>query len=418
QSINTNSGAMSLRVTFDQGSDPDMSSVLTQNKVSAAAAQLPEEVNRQGVMVEKSFTFPMLIVSLTSPNKTFDRDFIGNYARLNMSDELSRLSGIGKVDVVGVSDYAMRIWVKPEKMASHGISVGNIMYALKEQNVIVPGGKFGGEPAPEGTDFTYTVTLRDRMQTAEEFSNIILKIEESGAEIALKDVADVSLGSENYEAFTRLNGEDCAIMFIYQAPGSNAMEVSAEVKKTLLKLQAAFPDDLRYDISLDTTVPIKAGMDEIMETLIIALILVILVVFIFLQDWRATLIPVLAIPVSLLSAFMLFPLLGFSINSLSLLGLVLAIGIVVDDAIVVVEAVMVNIEKGLSPREATVVAMKEVTGPVIGTTFVLVAVFIPVSFISGITGQLYQQFAITIAVSVLFSAVNALTLSPALSSLI
>lgn len=418
QSINTNSGAMSLRVTFDLGSDPDMSSVLTQNKVSAAAAQLPEEVNRTGVTVEKSFTFPMLIVSLTSPNKTFDRDFIGNYARLNMSDELSRLSGIGKVDVVGVSDYAMRIWVKPEQMASHGISVGDIMHALKAQNVIVPGGKFGGEPAPEGTDFTYTVTLRDRMQTAEEFGNIMLKIEESGAEIALKDVADVSLGSENYEAFTRLNGDDCAIMFIYQAPGSNAMEVSAEVKKTLLKLQETFPDDLRYDISLDTSVPIQAGMDEIIETLIIALILVILVVFIFLQDWRATLIPVLAIPVSLLSAFILFPLLGFTINSLSLLGLVLAIGIVVDDAIVVVEAVMVNIEKGLSPREATVVAMKEVTGPIIGTTFVLVAVFIPVSFISGITGKLYQQFAITIAVSVLFSAVNALTLSPALSSLI
>lgn len=418
QSINTNSGSMSLRVTFDLGSDPDMSSVLTQNKVSAASAQIPEEVNRTGVTVEKSFTFPMLIVSLTSPNKSFDRDFIGNYARLNMSDELSRLSGVGQVDVVGVSDYAMRIWVKPEKMASLGISVGDIMSALKEQNVIVPGGKFGGEPAPAGTEFTYTVTLRDRMQTAEEFGNVVLKIQKNGAEIILKDVADVALGSENYEAFTRLNGDDCAIIFIYQAPGSNAMAVAEEVKSALSELQESFPDDLKYDISLDTTVPIQAGMDEIIETLIIALILVILVVFIFLQDWRATLIPVLAIPVSLLSAFILFPVLGFSINSLSLLGLVLAIGIVVDDAIVVVEAVMVNIEKGLSPREATVVAMKEVTGPVMGTTFVLIAVFIPVSFISGITGKLYQQFAITIAVSVFFSSINALTLSPALSSLI
>jgi HAE1 family hydrophobic/amphiphilic exporter-1 len=246
----------------------------------------------------------------------------------------------------------------------------------------------------------------------------VIRIAEDGAEITIKDVADVALGSENYEAFTRQNSSDCAILFIYQAPGSNAMAVSDEVKATLERLKADFPDDLTYDISLDTTVPIKAGMDEIIETLIIALILVVLVVFIFLQDWRATLIPVLAIPVSLLSAFILFPLMGFSINSLSLLGMVLAIGIVVDDAIVVVEAVMVNIEKGLSPKEATLVAMKEVTGPVIGTTFVLIAVFIPVSFISGITGKLYQQFAITIAVSVLFSSVNALTLSPALSSLI
>jgi HAE1 family hydrophobic/amphiphilic exporter-1 len=418
KSVNTNSGSMSLNVTFDLGSDPDMSSVLVQNRVSAASAQLPEEVNRTGVTVEKSFTFPMLIVSLTSPNKTFDRYFIGNYARLNMSDELSRLSGVGKVTVMGVSDYAMRIWVKPERMASLNITVTDIMNALKEQNVIVPGGKFGGEPAPEGTDFTYSVTLKDRMQTAEEFENVVIRIAEDGAEITIKDVADVALGSENYEAFTRQNSSDCAILFIYQAPGSNAMAVSDEVKATLERLKADFPDDLTYDISLDTTVPIKAGMDEIIETLIIALILVVLVVFIFLQDWRATLIPVLAIPVSLLSAFILFPLMGFSINSLSLLGMVLAIGIVVDDAIVVVEAVMVNIEKGLSPKEATLVAMKEVTGPVIGTTFVLIAVFIPVSFISGITGKLYQQFAITIAVSVLFSSVNALTLSPALSSLI
>jgi len=418
QSVNTNSGSMSLRVTFDPGSDPDMSSVLVQNRVSAASAQLPSEVNRTGVTVEKSFTFPMLIVSVVSPDNTFDREFIGNYARLNISDELSRISGIGKVDVVGVSDYAMRLWVKPERMANLNITVADITNALQEQNVIVPGGKLGGEPAPEGTDFTYSVTLKDRMQTAEEFENVVIRIAESGAEIKIKDVADVALGSENYEAFTRVNGSDCAILFIYQAPGSNAMNVSAEVKATLERLKADFPDDLDYEISLDTTVPIKAGMDEIIETLLIALILVVLVVFIFLQDWRATLIPVLAIPVSLLSSFILFPLLGFSINSLSLLGLVLAIGIVVDDAIVVVEAVMVNIEKGLSAREATLVAMKEVTGPVIGTTFVLIAVFIPVSFISGITGKLYQQFAITIAVSVLFSSVNALTLSPALSSLI
>ncbi|MDD4087014.1 MAG: efflux RND transporter permease subunit, partial [Bacteroidales bacterium] len=301
QSVNTNSGSMSLRVTFDPGSDPDMSSVLVQNRVSAASAQLPSEVNRTGVTVEKSFTFPMLIVSVVSPDNTFDREFIGNYARLNISDELSRISGIGKVDVVGVSDYAMRLWVKPERMANLNITVADITNALQEQNVIVPGGKLGGEPAPEGTDFTYSVTLKDRMQTAEEFENVVIRIAESGAEIKIKDVADVALGSENYEAFTRVNGSDCAILFIYQAPGSNAMNVSAEVKATLERLKADFPDDLDYEISLDTTVPIKAGMDEIIETLLIALILVVLVVFIFLQDWRATLIPVLAIPVSLLS---------------------------------------------------------------------------------------------------------------------
>jgi hydrophobic/amphiphilic exporter-1 (mainly G- bacteria), HAE1 family len=417
QSINTNSGSMNLRVTFDQGTDPDMSSVLTQNRVSAATAQLPEEVKRTGVTVEKSFTFPMLIVSITSPNKSFSREFVGNYARLNITDELVRIPGVGKVDIFGVSDYAMRIWVKPELMASFNVSVTDIMNALKEQNVIIPGGKFGSEPSPQGTDFTYSVTLKDRMQTEEEFENIVIRIMETGAQVKIKDVAEVNLGSESYDAFTRINGEDGAVMFIYQAPGSNALSVTDELKKTLEKLKASFPEDMDYAITLDTTVPIKAGMDEIIETLIIALILVIFVVFLFLQDWRATLIPVLAIPVSLLSAFILFPLLGFSINSLSLLGLVLAIGIVVDDAIVVVEAVMVNIEKGMTPKEATLQAMKEVTGPVIGTTFVLVAVFIPVSFISGITGKLYQQFAITIAVSVVFSSLNALTLSPALSSL-
>ncbi len=418
QSVNTNSGSMTLKITFDLGTDPDLSSILAQNRVSAATAQLPEEVKRTGVTVEKSFSFPMLILSLTSPNQSFDREFIGNYARLNISDALSRVAGVGKVDVMGVSDYAMRIWVKPELMASYNISVTDIMNALKEQNVIVPGGKFGSEPSPAGTDFTYSVTLQDRMQTAEEFGNIVIRTTEGGAQLKISDVATVNLGSENYEAYTRINGNDGTLLFVYQAPGSNALEVTDKVKKEIETLQRSFPQDLTYAITLDTTVPIKAGMDEIIETLIIALLLVILVVFIFLQDWRATLIPVLAIPVSLLSAFILFPVLGFSINSLSLLGLVLAIGIVVDDAIVVVEAVMVNIEKGMNPREATMQAMKEVTGPVIGTTFVLVAVFIPVSFISGITGKLYQQFAITIAVSVVFSSVNALTLSPALSSLL
>jgi hydrophobic/amphiphilic exporter-1 (mainly G- bacteria), HAE1 family len=303
-------------------------------------------------------------------------------------------------------------------MAALNVSVNDIMNALQSQNVIIPGGKFGGEPSPEGTEMTYAVTLQDRFQTEEEFGNIVIRVEDNGAQVKIKDVANVSIGTENSEAFSRLNGNDCAVIFIYQAAGSNAMEVAANVKTTMENLAASFPEDMDYNYSLDTTIPIKAGIDEIIVTLIIALLLVILVVFIFLQDWRATLIPVIAIPVSLISAFIFFPLLGFSINSLSLLGLVLAIGIVVDDAIVVVEAVTVNIESGLSPREATLKALREVTGPVIGTTLVLVAVFIPVSFISGITGRLYQQFAITIAVSVVFSSVNALTLSPALCSLL
>jgi hydrophobic/amphiphilic exporter-1 (mainly G- bacteria), HAE1 family len=418
KSVNTGSGSMSINISFEPGTDPDMSSVFTQNRVSAATAQLPEEVKRRGVTVKKSFTFPLLMITVTSPNETYDREFIGNYLRLNVSDALARLPGIGKVDVMGVSDYAMRIWVEPQKMAALNVSVGDIMNALQNQNVIVPGGKFGGEPSPEGTEMTYAVNLQDRFQTEEQFGNIVIRVEQNGAQVKVKDVAKVAIGTENSEAFSRINGSDCAAVFIYQAAGSNAMEVAADVKAAMENLSASFPPDLEYEYSLDTTIPIKAGIDEIIVTLIIALLLVILVVFIFLQDWRATLIPVIAIPVSLISAFIFFPMLGFSINSLSLLGLVLAIGIVVDDAIVVVEAVTVNIEKGLSPREATLKALQEVTGPVIGTTLVLVAVFIPVSFISGITGQLYQQFAITIAVSVVFSSLNALTLSPALCSLL
>jgi HAE1 family hydrophobic/amphiphilic exporter-1 len=312
----------------------------------------------------------------------------------------------------------MRIWIKPDRLARMGITVPEIIEAIRAQSVIVPGGKFGAEPAPPGTEFTYTIRLPERLQTEEEFGEIVIRTTEAGSQVKLKHVARVELGVETYNAFTRLNKKECAIIAIYQAPGSNAVELAERVKGTMEDLSRSFPESIRHDVSLDSTLAITAGIDEIIVTLYVALALVIFVVFIFIQDWRAALIPTIAIPVSLVATFMVFPIIGFSINVLSLLGLVLAIGIVVDDAIVVVEAVQVKIEEGMSPKEATMHAMSEVTAPVIATTLVLVAVFIPVAAMGGITGRLYQQFAITVAVSVLFSSLNALTLSPALCALL
>ncbi|MFO8128843.1 MAG: multidrug efflux RND transporter permease subunit [Bacteroidales bacterium] len=418
KSTNANDGSMALNISFEVGTDPDMNTVFTQNRVSQASAMLPEEVTRMGVTTQKSFSFPIMLVTLTSPNGKYDQQFLGNYANINIKDILARLKGIGRVDVLGASDYSMRIWVEPDKLAHLGITVSEIMNAVKSQNVIVPGGKFGAEPAPEGTEFTYTVKLPDRLQTEEEFGNIVVRTGADGSEVKIKDIARVELGVETYNSFTRLDGKACAILSLYQSPGSNAVETAGEIQQTMAGLAQKFPDGISYEVSLDTTEAINAGIEEIVITLIIALLLVILVVFIFIQDWRATLIPVIAIPVSLIGAFILFPLLGFSINVLSLLGLVLAIGIVVDDAIVVVEAVQVKIEQGLSAKEATIHAMKEVTSPIVATTIVLVAVFLPVAAMGGITGRLYQQFAITVAVSVFFSSINALSLSPALSSLL
>lgn len=418
QSINTNEGNMTIKVSFDVGTDPDMNNVLTQNRVSSATPKLPEEVKRLGVTTKKSLAFPIMLVALTSPDKTYDKYFLSNFAKINVADILSRIPGVGRIDVFGVGDYAMRIWIKPDRMSQMGITVNEVINAIKQQNVIVAGGKFGGEPAPVGTDFTYTVRLKDRLQTEEEFGNIVVRQSSEGFQVKLKDLARIEMGTESYKMLARLNGQDAAAMAVYQTPGSNAMQLAAQVKETMSELSRNFPPDLKYDLSLDTTLAISEGINEIIKTLYEALILVILVVFIFLQNWRAMLIPMLAVPVSLVGAFMLFPIFGFSINTLSLLGIVLAIGIVVDDAIVVVEAVMVNIEHGMTPRDATVRAMKLVTAPIVATTLVLVAVFIPVAAISGITGSLYQQFAITIAVSVVFSSINSLTLSPALSSIL
>ncbi len=417
KSTNANDGTMSLEISFEVGTDPDMNTVLVQNRVSSANAKLPEPVKRLGVKTQKTLPNIIMLVTLTSDGR-YDQDFLGNYALINIKDQLARTKGVGRVDVMGASDYSMRIWVKPDRLAKMGITVSEIINAINEQNAVVPGGKFGAEPAPPGTDFTYTVRMPERFNSPEEFGNIVVRTQSDGSQVRLKDIADIKLGVETYVAKTRLNKKTASIIAVYQAPGSNAVELSQKIRQEMERLAQRFPEGIRWDVSMDTTYAITAGIKDIVITLIEALILVILVVFIFIQDWRATLIPVIAIPVSLIGAFIFFPMLGFTINVLSLLGLVLAIGIVVDDAIVVVEAVQVNIEKGMNSKEATIAAMKAVTAPVIATTLVLVAVFIPVAGMAGITGRLYQQFAITIVVSVLVSSLNALTLSPALSSIL
>lgn len=426
KSTNANDGSVNIDVSFEVGTDPDLNTVFTQNRVSAATAKLPEEVKRLGVTTQKSMPNILMLVNLTADNPEFDQEFLGNYANINIKDRLARIPGIGRADVLGAPEYAMRIWVKPDQLAQKGIAVTEIINAIQAQNVVIAGGKFGAEPAPSGTAYTYTVRMPDRLKTVEEFENIIIRTFSDGSQIRVKDVARVEMSVESFNAFTRQsdshNPEDptqpCALLALYQAPGSNAVGVAEAVIAEMDELAGNFPAGMKYTIALDSTKPITVGIAEIIETLIIALILVILVVYLFIQDWRATLIPTLAIPVSLIGAFALFPSLGFTVNVLSLLGLVLAIGIVVDDAIVVVEAVQVKMEEGLTARQATSEAMKEVMAPVIATTLVLIAVFVPVAGMAGITGRLYQQFAITIAVSVAISSINALTLSPALCSLL
>ncbi|MFC2148695.1 efflux RND transporter permease subunit [Bacteroidota bacterium] len=417
KSSNANDGSMVIQISFDVGTDPDMNTVLSQNRVSAASAKLPQDVTKYGVTTKKSLPNIMMAIALTSDGR-YDQDFLGNYALINIKDQLARVKGIGRVDVLGAADYSMRIWVKPDKLSKMGITVPEMLTAINEQNVVVPGGKFGDEPAPPGTEFTYTVRLPERFNSAKAFEEIVVRTQPDGSQVKIGDIATVNLGVETYNMVPRFNQQTCALIALYQAPGSNAVELAQNIITEMDQLAKDFPESLKYEVGLDTTLPITAGIRDIVITLIIALVLVILVVFVFIQDWRATLIPTLAIPVSLIGTFMFFPMLGFTINVLSLLGLVLAIGIVVDDAIVVVEAVQVNIDKGMSARQATIDAMKKVTAPVIATTLVLVAVFIPVAGMAGITGILYQQFAITIVVSVLVSSVNALTLSPALCSIL
>ncbi len=418
KSINTSDGALTVEVTFEVGTNLDNANMLTQNRQKQSEPFMPPSVKQQGVVVKKSLSFPMLLVTVTSQNPKYDNRFLNNFANINIVDALARIQGVGEVSLFGGSDYAMRVWLKPDLMNKLEITVEDVKNALNAQNMISPGGKFGAEPAPSGTEFTYSVSLQDRLISEKQFSNIIVKSKNDGAQVLLGDIARVELGTENYSATGRKNGEPSAVIAIFQMPGSNALDVAAKVKETMKGLATNFPQDVKYDVSLDTTLAITAGVEDIVHTLFEAILLVILVVFIFLQNWRATLIPLITVPVSLIGAIAVFPLLGFSINTLSLLGLVLAIGIVVDDAIVVVEAVMHHIEHGKSPREATIQAMKEVSGPVIAIALILIAVFVPVAMTPGITGRFYQQFAITIAVSVAFSAFSALSLSPALCAMI
>jgi hydrophobic/amphiphilic exporter-1 (mainly G- bacteria), HAE1 family len=418
KSINTSDGACTIEVTFDVGTNLDNANMLTQNRQNQSSPFMPSSVKQQGVVVKKSLSFPMMLITITSDNPKYDAKFLNNYASINVLDQLSRIKGVGEVALFGGSDYAMRVWLKPDIMSKLGVTVEDVKNALNAQNMISPGGKFGAEPAPMGTDFTYGVTLQDRLVNEKQFAGIVVRSKEDGAQVVLSDIARVELGTENYSSSARRNNAPSAVLALYQMPGSNALEVSESVKKAMKELSERFPTGIQYQESLDTTLAITAGVEDIVHTLFEAIFLVILVVFIFLQNWRATLIPLITVPVSLIGTIAVFPLLGFSINTLSLLGLVLAIGIVVDDAIVVVEAVIHHIEKGKSPREATIQAMKEVSGPVIAIALILCAVFIPVAMTPGITGRFYQQFAITIAVSVAFSAFSALSLSPALCAML
>jgi len=413
----TGNSSTVLMVDFDLKTNPNMDLILTQSRQLLAFGQLPPVVNLIGVDIKKSMTSPMMVVSLYSPKGTYDTNFLANYAFINLNDPIARSYGVGQTQVYA-GQYAMRIWVKPDRLAKLGVTVGDVSNAVQAQNTVNPAGQVGGEPVTEKQSFTYSLLAQGRLKTPEEFADIVVRENPEGGVVRVKDVASVELGSQDYNILTRLDGKPAATIGIYQLPGSNAVQSANEIRKLMAKMKETFPADLDYEITLDTTDAVRAGMQEIVVTLVIAFVLVILVVYVFLQDWRATIIPMLAVPVSLVGTFVVFPLFGFSVNTLSLFGLVLAIGLVVDDAIVVVEGIQRHIEEGLPPKEAARKAMEELTGPVIGIALVLSAVFVPTVFIPGITGRLYQQFALTIAISVIVSAFNALTLSPALGALL
>src|SRR6186713_1918404 len=418
KSTNANDGTLTLKVSFEVGSNLDMDNVLTQNRVSQAMPQMPQSVKNYGVSVKKALAFPLLVISIKSPKGTYDSSFLSNYTTININDAIARIQGVGQINLFGGSDYAMRVWLRPDVIGRLGLTIPDIANAISQQNQLTPAGQIGGPPAAKGTEFTYTVRTQGRLLNEDEFGNIILRTNPDGSEVRLKDVARIELGTMLYNAVGRHDSKPAAVIAVFQIPGSNALDVANRIKATMEDLSKRFPRDMEYLVSLDTTLPVTEGINEIVHTLLEAVVLVIIVVFVFLQNWRATLIPLMTVPVSLIGAFIFFPMLGFSINVLSLLGLVLAIGIVVDDAIVVVEAVMHHIEHGMEPKAATIKAMEEVSGPVIAIGLILTAVFVPVGFMGGITGRLYQQFAITIALSVLLSVVNALTLSPALAAML
>ena len=417
-SINGSDGSLRLINNFDISTDPNNDLILSQIRETQSNSQLPADVTNFGVTVQKQLSAPLMLVALTSPKGTYDSTFLANYAYINLNDRITRVPGIASVSVFGAGQYAMRYWIKPDQLAKLSITATDIISAIQSQNTVNPAGQIGAEPSPAGQAFTYSVRAQGRLTSPEEFGNIIIRENPDGSAVRLKDVARVELGAQSYNVRGRLNGEPAAIMAIYQLPGSNALDGAKGVKEAMSQIRRQFPQDLDYQVALDTTLAVSEGMHEISNTLWQALLLVVIVVFIFLQGWRATMIPLLAVPVSLIGTFAFFPLFGFSINTLSLFGLVLAIGLVVDDAIVVVEAVERHIEEGLSPKDATLKAMSEVAAPVVAIAMILAAVFIPTAFIPGITGRLYQQFALTIAISVIISAFNALSLSPALCAMV
>ena len=414
----TGNSQTTLVVNFDVKTDPNNDLILAQSRETQAASQLPTDVTNYGITVRKSVTAPLMLIALYSPHGSYDARFLANYAYINLVDSITRSPGIGQINVFGAGQYAMRLWVKPDQLAKLAITVPEIVTAVQSQNTVNPAGKVGGEPIPPGQQFAYAVRAQGRLVSPEEFGEIVIRESPEGGVVRLKDVARIELGAQDYSVAGRLNGKPSAVVAVYQLPGSNAVDAANGVTKLMAELKSRFPGDMDYAVALDTTRSVVQGIREIILTLLIAIALVILVVYLFLQGWRATLIPLLAVPVSLIGAFIFFPLFGFSINTLSLFGLVLAIGLVVDDAIVVVEAVERHIEEGMAPKDAALKAMEEISGPVVGIALVLSAVFVPTGFIPGITGRLYQQFAITIAVSVLISAFNALTLSPALAALL
>src|ERR1700734_2091019 len=408
----TANGQTTMIVDFGVQTDPNTDLILTQIRETQAASQLPSSVTQYGVTIQKATTAPVMIVALYSPHGTYDAKFLANYEYININDPVTRVPGIASVQVFGAGQYAMRMWLKPDVLTQLGITVSDVVNAVQSQNTVNPAGQMGGEPAPKGQEFTYSVRAQGRLATPEQFGDIIVRENPNGGAVRVKDLARIELGAQSYTLMGRMNGKPSAILAVYQLPGSKA------VQALIAQLKKSFPPDVDYAIALDQTKAVTEGIQEIELTLGIALVLVIIVVYLFLQGWRATLIPLLAVPVSLVGTFAVFPLFGFSINTLSMFGMVLAIGLVVDDAIVVVEAVERHIEEGMAPKDAALKAMQEISGPVIGIALVLSAVFIPTAFIPGITGRLYQQFAVTIAISVIISAFNALSLSPALCALL
>ncbi len=416
-SVSANNGVVQLFVDFDVKTDPNIDQVLSQLRVDQAQSQLPAQVTTAGLTVQKALTSPLMLIAVNSPGNKLSQDFLTNYAIINLQDQITRVKGVSRVQIFG-GQYALRVWVDPNKMAKLGVTAPEVITAIQTQNNVNPAGQIGAEPIRKGQQFTYTVRTQGRLVKPEEFGQIILRANPDGSILHLSDVARIELGDQAYAIAGRYNQNPSGVMAVYQLPGSNAVQTAKLVNARMKELSATFPSGISYNVPLDTTKAVSSGIHEIVITLLEALALVVIVVFIFLQGWRATLIPLLAVPVSLIGTFIVFPLLGFSINTLSLFGLVLAIGLVVDDAIIVVEAVEHHIDEGMDPKAATIKAMEEVGGPVVAIALILAAVFIPTAFIPGITGRLYQQFAVTIAISVLISAFNALTLSPALASLL